>query len=185
MTLLREFFRTLKSRNRLLRATLVTGITRFARAGLWSGMHHLRDVSLRPDLATLCGFTQTELQGHPVICATIQAGAKMLGCSLTRCTLCWRTTTTGIVLPTTRKPSTTPIPCLLSGRHDNKQPADWPELPNYWVESGTSGLLLDFSPATPLCLARSIHPQAPPKWKEPCLTWRIPILMCLCINLAT
>ncbi len=145
MTLLREFFRTLKSRNRLLRATLVTGITRFARAGLWSGMNHLRDVSLRPDLATLCGFTQTELHEHPIICSIMQGGAKMLGCSPDEMYIALEDHYNGYRF--THGPETVYNPyslaCCLEDMTTNNLP-DWPELPNYWVESGTSGLLLDF-----------------------------------------
>ncbi len=82
LDVLRAFYGALKSSSDsgLVECTLVTGITRLARAGLFSGANHLVDLSYRSTANSLLGFTSAELHTPPVA-ALIAQGAHHLGCA--------------------------------------------------------------------------------------------------------
>ena len=82
LDVLRAFYGALKdcSDANLVEYTLVTGITRLARAGLFSGANHLADLSHRPDVNDLLGFTHAELRESHVA-ALVAQGACHLGCT--------------------------------------------------------------------------------------------------------
>ncbi len=62
--LLKEFFETLKNLDAHLRFVFVTGVAKFAKTGMFSGANQLVDMTFNPDFATLCGYTQAELEHH-------------------------------------------------------------------------------------------------------------------------
>ena len=62
LDILRNFYVRLKSLESDLHFVFVTGITRFARVSLFSAFNNLRDISWEPAYATLCGFTEREVQ---------------------------------------------------------------------------------------------------------------------------
>ncbi len=80
LDVLRAFYGALKSSTPYIAYTLVTGITRLAHAGLFSGANHLNDLSHNPDLNGLLGFTQTELH-TPQLAVLVAQGARNLGCT--------------------------------------------------------------------------------------------------------
>jgi len=59
--LLRAFYAVLKARERDLHFVFLTGVTRFARTTIFSGLNNLADISPHRDFSDLTGFTQTEL----------------------------------------------------------------------------------------------------------------------------
>ncbi|MDR1297580.1 MAG: ATP-binding protein, partial [Deltaproteobacteria bacterium] len=59
---MRPFYRTIKSSGIYLRFTLLTGVTKFAIMGVFSELNNLKDISMAPKYAALCGFTQAELE---------------------------------------------------------------------------------------------------------------------------
>lgn len=59
-----EFFTTVKARDKAFRLVFMTGIAKFDRAGVFSGMNHLRDISLMPEFGTLLGITEAELRQY-------------------------------------------------------------------------------------------------------------------------
>ena len=59
---LRGFYGVLKGMDAHLRFVFLTGITRFAHLGLFSGLNNLRDLSMDEAYATLCGITEGELR---------------------------------------------------------------------------------------------------------------------------
>lgn len=59
--ILNSFFSMIKSLGPHLQFVLVTGVSKFAKTSLFSGMNHLRDLSLHRNCATLLGITQHEL----------------------------------------------------------------------------------------------------------------------------
>ena len=61
---LRDFFRVLKDDERWLYGAFVTGITRFARAHLFSAANNFLDISDLPRYGALCGFTEEEVDLH-------------------------------------------------------------------------------------------------------------------------
>jgi hypothetical protein len=62
--LLKEFFETLKSEDANIHFIFVTGVSKFAKTTLFSGPNQLRDITLAPEFATLCGYTQAELEAY-------------------------------------------------------------------------------------------------------------------------
>ncbi len=59
---LRDFYGVLKARDAELQFVLLTGITRFARTNIFSGLNNLYDISTLPGFSDLVGFTVSELQ---------------------------------------------------------------------------------------------------------------------------
>ncbi len=80
LDVLRAFYGTLKSSSPYIEFTLMTGITRLARAGLFSGANHLADLSHRPAVNGLLGFTDAELHA-PRVAALVAQGACHLHCA--------------------------------------------------------------------------------------------------------
>lgn len=84
---LRDFYGILKVVNVHLRFVLVTGVTRFARTSIFSGLNNLHDVSALDGHSDLVGFTESELQTvlHPYCqklaftwgCSTAEVGRRM------------------------------------------------------------------------------------------------------------
>ncbi len=76
--LFREFFRVFKRCEGSLHKVLITGITRRAYGDLFSALNNLRDCTWRSMCASVCGFTEEELDRSPLaIC--IAAAAAGLG----------------------------------------------------------------------------------------------------------
>ena len=73
--ILRSFYGTLKANSRYLRFVFLTGVTRFARTSLFSGLNNLNDISHEPEFSDLTGFTDAELDTalRPYIEAMAQA----------------------------------------------------------------------------------------------------------------
>ena len=61
---LQDFYRVLKDDQGLLYGVFVTGITRFARAHLFSALNNMTDISDLPAYGALCGFTEAEVEHH-------------------------------------------------------------------------------------------------------------------------
>ncbi len=58
---LRGMYVQMKSHDRYIRFAFLTGISRFSKASIFSGLNNLEDISLNPDFATICGYTQYDL----------------------------------------------------------------------------------------------------------------------------
>jgi hypothetical protein len=61
---LKEFFETLKSEDAHIRFLLITGISKFSRMSVFSGMNNLQDLTLHERYAAICGYTQEELEAY-------------------------------------------------------------------------------------------------------------------------
>jgi len=59
---LKNFFAVLKDADEYLRFLFITGVTKFSKVSLFSGLNQLQDITLNPDYATICGYTQDEFQ---------------------------------------------------------------------------------------------------------------------------
>jgi len=71
---LKGFYTTLKGLDRyiysynigitylVIRFVLVTGVSKFAKVSLFSGLNHLEDISLNKEYGNICGYTQEELE---------------------------------------------------------------------------------------------------------------------------
>ncbi len=58
---LRGFYGIVKGSAEHVRFTFVTGVSMFSKAGLFSGLNNLEDISLDPRYATICGYTEEDL----------------------------------------------------------------------------------------------------------------------------
>ena len=58
---LREFYTTIKDNDRYLRFAFLTGVSKFSKVSLFSGLNNLEDISLNPDYGNICGYTQLDL----------------------------------------------------------------------------------------------------------------------------
>ena len=58
---LRGFYGIIKDSARDVRFTFVTGVSMFSRVSLFSGLNNLRNISLDPNYASICGYTDGDL----------------------------------------------------------------------------------------------------------------------------
>ena len=59
---LKSFYEIIKANDESLRFVFITGITKFSQMNIFSGMNNLRDISLDAAYASICGYTQPELE---------------------------------------------------------------------------------------------------------------------------
>ncbi|MFT4927030.1 MAG: hypothetical protein ACI8WB_003130 [Phenylobacterium sp.] len=58
------FYSVVKSLDESLQFVFITGVSKFAKVSVFSGMNNLSDISMDSDYATLCGITQQELESY-------------------------------------------------------------------------------------------------------------------------
>ena len=61
---LRSFYTVLKSCDEYLRFVLLTGISKFSKAGVFSAMNNLEDISMDEQFGDITGYTQEELEKY-------------------------------------------------------------------------------------------------------------------------
>jgi hypothetical protein len=59
--ILKAFYGVLKSADAHLRFVLLTGVTKFGQVSVFSDLNQLKDISLHPEYAAVCGITEPEL----------------------------------------------------------------------------------------------------------------------------
>ncbi|WP_127470186.1 ATP-binding protein [Thiomicrorhabdus aquaedulcis] len=59
---LKNVYSVLKGQDAYLQFVFMTGVTKFSKVSLFSGLNQLQDITLSRDFATLCGYTQNDLQ---------------------------------------------------------------------------------------------------------------------------
>jgi len=59
--ILHAFYSVLKGSSEYLRFVFLTGVTRFSKVGIFSGLNHLNDISMDVAMAGICGITEAEL----------------------------------------------------------------------------------------------------------------------------
>jgi hypothetical protein len=62
--ILKNFYGTLKGLDAHLRAIFITGVSKFAKTSIFSGINNLNDISLDAEAAQLLGYTHNELQTY-------------------------------------------------------------------------------------------------------------------------
>lgn len=148
LSFLRAFYGVLKSHSEYIHFTFMTGITRLARTGLFSGANHMIDLSFAARCSALLGFTQDELEHHPDIAACVAQGAHTLQCSPQEFRETLEHYYNGYQFARGGEPVYNPfslIYCLHLLR-DPAEAARWSltHLPNAWAESGSPALLFRF-----------------------------------------
>ena len=62
--IMREFYAPLKACDEYLRFVFLTGITKFSQLSIFSELNNLRNISMDPAFAAICGITQKELESQ-------------------------------------------------------------------------------------------------------------------------
>ena len=62
--LLRDFYSVLKGADEYLQFVFLTGVSKFSRVSVFSGLNNLNDITLAPQYATITGYTQDELNAY-------------------------------------------------------------------------------------------------------------------------
>ena len=58
---LRGFYSVIKAADKHLRFVMLTGVSKFSKVSIFSGLNNLKDISLDPQYASICGYTEEEL----------------------------------------------------------------------------------------------------------------------------
>ena len=59
---LRGFYSIIKAVDEHLRFVMLTGVSKFTKVSIFSGLNNLRDISLNPAYGSVCGYTEKELE---------------------------------------------------------------------------------------------------------------------------
>lgn len=62
--LLKSIYSNLKEFDACIQFAFLTGVTRFSKAGIFSGLNNLNDISFDPHFTSICGFTENEIRGY-------------------------------------------------------------------------------------------------------------------------
>jgi len=60
--ILKDFYSVLKCMDPYLKLAFLTGVSRFSKVSIFSGLNQLNDITIDPSFATVCGYTQSELE---------------------------------------------------------------------------------------------------------------------------
>ncbi|CAK8721884.1 AAA family ATPase [Candidatus Electrothrix laxa] len=63
-TSMNAFYGVVKALDEHLRFVFITGVSKFSKVSVFSGMNNLEDISMRKDYSALCGYTQQELDNY-------------------------------------------------------------------------------------------------------------------------
>ncbi len=61
---LRAFYSVLKEMDEYLELVFLTGVSKFSKTGIFSGLNNLTDLTMHPQFATMLGYTQEELEHY-------------------------------------------------------------------------------------------------------------------------
>ena len=59
---LKNFYSVLKDADPYLKFCFLTGVTKFSKVSIFSGLNNLKDITIHPAYATICGYTQEEFE---------------------------------------------------------------------------------------------------------------------------
>jgi len=59
---LKALYSTLKGLDRYIKFVIITGVSKFSKVSLFSGLNQLEDISLNKEYGNICGYTQEELE---------------------------------------------------------------------------------------------------------------------------
>lgn len=62
--ILKTFYTVIKSNDRYIKFVFITGVSKFSKMNLFSGLNNLTDITTRPEYAAICGYTHTDIQNH-------------------------------------------------------------------------------------------------------------------------
>ena len=59
---LHGFYSVIKAADEHLRFVMLTGVSKFSKVSIFSGLNNLEDISLNPDYGSICGYTEEDLK---------------------------------------------------------------------------------------------------------------------------
>jgi len=59
---LKDLYSIIKDSDEYIKFAFLTGVSKFSKVSVFSGLNNLEDISLNPNYATLCGYTQHDLE---------------------------------------------------------------------------------------------------------------------------
>lgn len=59
---LKNFYSVLKDSDQYLKMVLITGVSKFSKVSLFSGLNNLEDLTINPKFSAICGYTQQEME---------------------------------------------------------------------------------------------------------------------------
>ena len=80
---LKAFYSVIKEVDEYVKFVFITGVSKFAKTGVFSGLNNLNDISMNAKYAALCGYTQTELEASfseylPILAETLSLSGESL-----------------------------------------------------------------------------------------------------------
>jgi len=60
--LLKSFYSVIKDNDRYLKFVFITGVSKFSKMNLFSGLNNLSDITTRPEYASVCGYTHHDIK---------------------------------------------------------------------------------------------------------------------------
>ena len=58
---LKNFYSVIKDSDAFIQFAFLTGVSKFSKVSLFSGLNNLKDITLNPQYATICGYTESEM----------------------------------------------------------------------------------------------------------------------------
>ncbi|MBR1548128.1 MAG: AAA family ATPase, partial [Prevotella sp.] len=129
---MQEFYQPLKANEAMVKFCFITGITKFSQLSIFSTINNLKNVTMNPRFAAICGITEHEL--HTVFANDIRQMADEYGCSPDDMQATLKLRYDGYHFSENSPEIYNPF-SLLNAFDDNK-------LGNYWFESGTPTFLI-------------------------------------------
>ncbi len=59
---LKKFYSAIKGSDEYIKFTFMTGVSKFSKVSLFSGLNNLDDITINPNYATICGYTHRDLE---------------------------------------------------------------------------------------------------------------------------
>ena len=60
--ILKDFYTTIKDSDEFIQFAFLTGVSKFAKVSVFSGLNNLKDITLDQRYGTICGYTQNDLE---------------------------------------------------------------------------------------------------------------------------
>ncbi|MCD4738665.1 MAG: AAA family ATPase, partial [Anaerolineae bacterium] len=130
---LRGFYTILKGLDEYLRFVLLTGVSKFSKVGVFSGLNNLDDITMSPLFATLLGITEAELRSYFAdYLQSLSAERKLSSEELLQQVRHWYD---GFCFAADCQPVYNPFSLLKFFKHRR--------FANYWFETGTPTFLVN------------------------------------------
>ncbi len=78
--LLRDFYSVIKANDQYVKFAFLTGVSKFSKVSLFSGLNNLKDITMNSEFSTICGYTQEEFEYY--FADRFEETAKILGYSI-------------------------------------------------------------------------------------------------------